>query len=690
MTVFRSFYLRCLLHFGVQVRIITLYAWSDVTGLTGLSGGTECIEESRTALTIRSWQYRFYREYVFSPALRVHKLSRTWRERMRDRVDPITEEKESEVKAQDLQTDAVGKEETQEILQTDALAEIPADEIPEEDFLADPAEDETVKEEELLKAEAAEEATESEEQEASEERPESEEQEASEESAEAEESGENTEAEASKESTTEERREGLSEKLAFFSNMSLGKKIAVGCGAAACVLAVVYIGIAQTYKTKFIEGTSINGIDAGKKTVSEVEDEIEKTVENYSLKLSFRDNRTETIDGDDIDYQYVPDGGVQKLLDEQNIYTWIGGALFGSEKSFTVDEDTQFNEQKLVEGLSNLPEMKTENQVAPTDAYLLLDENTKRYNIIPETEGNVLNVEAVQAYAKSAVSGSVETVDLAQAADTYAAPAVRSTDESLNSQQAALNQFLSASITYTLPEGTQVLDASVLNGWISEDENGYRYVDEEHIAECVDQYVADLASAVDVEKETSTFASTNRGMVEVDNNEFVIKINQDAEKEQLLAEVLGSTVAQREPVYSRKDETQDPTFGGTYVEIDIDNQTVYYYEDGQCLVETPCVTGTGSVPRRSTPTGVFHIYDKQRNRTLYGDIQADGSYGYASFVNYWMRFCGGCGLHDATWRDSFGGDIYWDSGSHGCVNLPYEAAAQMYEIVEEGTPCIVF
>ena len=595
--------------------------------------------------------------------------SRIWRKRMSDRVDPITEEKESEVKAQDLQEDAAEKEETQEVLKTDALAEIPADEIPDEDFLAEPAEDEIVKEEELLKAEPeAETETET----------------AAESPAEA------VSGEAPEESATEEGSSGLMKKLAAFSNMSLRKKIAVGFGAAACVLAVVYIGIAQTYKTKFIEGTSINGIDAGKKTVSEVEDEIEKTVENYSLKLSFRDNRTETIDGDAFDYQYVSDGGVQKLLDEQNIYTWIGGALFGSEKSYTVDEDTQFNEQKLVEGLSNLPEMKTENQVAPTDAYLLLDETTKRYNIVPETEGNVLNVEAVQAYAKSAVSGSVETVDLAQAADTYAAPAIRANDEGLNSQQAALNAFLSTSITYTLPEGTQVLDANVLDGWISVDDNGYRYVDEEHIAECVDQYVADLASAVDVEKETSTFASTNRGMVEVDNNEYVIKINQDAEKEKLLEEVLGNTVTQREPVYSRKDETQDPTFGGTYVEIDIDNQTVYYYEDGQCLVETPCVTGTGSVPRRSTPTGVFHIYDKQRSRTLYGDIQPDGSYGYASFVNYWMRFCGGCGLHDATWRDSFGGDIYWDSGSHGCVNLPYEAAAQMYEIVEEGTPCIVF
>ena len=67
---------------------------------------------------------------------------------MSDRVDPITEEKESEVKAQDLQEDAAEKEETQEVLKTDALAEIPADEIPDEDFLAEPAEDEIVTEEE--------------------------------------------------------------------------------------------------------------------------------------------------------------------------------------------------------------------------------------------------------------------------------------------------------------------------------------------------------------------------------------------------------------------------------------------------------------------------------------------------------------------------------------------------------------
>ncbi len=167
---------------------------------------------------------------------------------MSDRVDPITEEKESEVKAQDLQEDAAEKEETQEVLKTDALAEIPADEIPDEDFLAEPAEDEIVTEEELLKAEPeAETETET----------------AAESPAEA------VSGEAPEESATEEGSSGLMKKLAAFSNMSLRKKIAVGFGAAACVLAVVYIGIAQTYKTKFIEGTSINGIDASRELFPE-------------------------------------------------------------------------------------------------------------------------------------------------------------------------------------------------------------------------------------------------------------------------------------------------------------------------------------------------------------------------------------------------------------------------------------
>ena len=55
-----------------------------------------------------------------------------------------------------------------------------------------------------------------------------------------------------------------------------------------------------------------------------------------------------------------------------------------------------------------------------------------------------------------------------------------------------------------------------------------------------------------------------------------------------------------------------------------------------------------------------------------------------------MPFNGGIGFHDATWRGWFGGDIFYWSGSHGCVNMPYSAAEELYGIIEEGVPVIVY
>ena len=63
---------------------------------------------------------------------------------------------------------------------------------------------------------------------------------------------------------------------------------------------------------------------------------------------------------------------------------------------------------------------------------------------------------------------------------------------------------------------------------------------------------------------------------------------------------------------------------------------------------------------------------------------------YESFVNYWMPFNGGVGMHDATWRSSFGGQIYLRGGSHGCINLPVSAAKTIYENIEVGDAVLVF
>lgn len=125
-------------------------------------------------------------------------------------------------------------------------------------------------------------------------------------------------------------------------------------------------------------------------------------------------------------------------------------------------------------------------------------------------------------------------------------------------------------------------------------------------------------------------------------------------------------------------EQQTPALS-TYVDVSIDTQTLVYYENGTPVLISPVVTGS---PGRSTPRGVFMINSCVPGKYLTGPT-------WHVWVNRWMRFSGNCGLHDASWRSSFGGDIYKRNGSHGCVNLPTDVATALYDRVGIGTVVIV-
>lgn len=120
------------------------------------------------------------------------------------------------------------------------------------------------------------------------------------------------------------------------------------------------------------------------------------------------------------------------------------------------------------------------------------------------------------------------------------------------------------------------------------------------------------------------------------------------------------------------------------IEVSIPEQQVYVYKGELLVMQTPCVTGkvsTGTI----TPEGDYAIQAKVPDKTLKGK-NVDGT-DYESFVHYWMPFHNwSYGLHDASWRGSFGGQIYQTGGSHGCVNLPTAAAAQLWGICYVGMP----
>ncbi len=120
----------------------------------------------------------------------------------------------------------------------------------------------------------------------------------------------------------------------------------------------------------------------------------------------------------------------------------------------------------------------------------------------------------------------------------------------------------------------------------------------------------------------------------------------------------------------------------TYVDIDISDQVVTYFENGVAILQSPCVSGLNN-GKRNTPYGTFKILTKVPGKTLKGPT-------WNCWVDRWMKFTNSnIGLHDASWRSEFGGNIYQTNGSHGCVNLPKETAYQLYDLVSVGTIVIV-
>ena len=138
-----------------------------------------------------------------------------------------------------------------------------------------------------------------------------------------------------------------------------------------------------------------------------------------------------------------------------------------------------------------------------------------------------------------------------------------------------------------------------------------------------------------------------------------------------------------EPEYTYKGYVRDTNdIGNTYVEVSLSAQHMWFYKNGQLLVDTDVVTGNHNLGH-DTKTGIYAIMYKERNATLVGED-------YSSPVKYWMPFYANVGIHDASWRTTFGGSEYLSNGSHGCVNTPEANAEKIFNNIEKGVPVVVY
>lgn len=454
-------------------------------------------------------------------------------------------------------------------------------------------------------------------------------------------------------------------------NILKSKKLWITAGIVAGLFACAYFGGAIYYRTHFFNGTIIQGYDCSNMTVDEAEKLITDSIENYEFKIKERNGESESIKGTDIDLDINSIGNVSDLKAKQNPLQWLTDR---DNKKLGLDISLSMNEEKLaaqVENLKCVSESRSNMQEAVSQ---IIYQSDNTYSI-PDDGKNVVSEKKLFELVRSGMYGLYNDMDL----EEEGCYVKKADEDKMREALSLMNQYVATKVTYNNGDNPIVLDGTTTNTWIKLNSDYTVSIDEEKVGE----YVKYLASVYNTIGTSRPFTTSNGNQITISGGDYGWWVNTGAEKSALIEIIKSGQTTEREPVYFQTAATHgNVDIGNTYVEIDLSAQHLWYYHDGAVVVSTDFVSGDPT-KGYATPTGVYSITYKERNATLKGE-------GYSSPVNFWMPFNGGVGLHDASWRSSFGGSIYNGGGSHGCINLPYSAAQTIFGSISKGDPVIVY
>ncbi len=452
------------------------------------------------------------------------------------------------------------------------------------------------------------------------------------------------------------------------------KKILYVVVAVAAIVTLVYLGLALFFTKHFYFNTFINGENYSAGSVNSAQNFVLDTSNHYTLTINGRDGITDTITSADIGLKLEFGEEFQNIIETQDAFLWPFSLFKKCE--YTVDTMVTYSEEAFDNKIDTLCFFEQENIRQPQNAYLS-DYTEEGYQIIPEDKGTVPIRTKIYNAVKESVEILADSVDL-DAKECYTNAEIVAEDHALQKECDALNQLTGVKITYKFGEDREVLDGSIIKDWLVTDE-GKLDIDPDLVRE----YVNTLSKKYDTWGKKREFKTTGGETITISEGAYGWWMNRAGETEALVELIRSGKSEERTPLYhAQAAQYGENDIGDSYVEIDLTSQHLWVYKDDQLVEETDFVSGNVS-RGYNTPVGIYGITYKERNTTLRGA-------NYASKVSFWMPFNGNVGMHDASWRSSFGANIYLTNGSHGCVNLPSKKAEVIYGYVEQGEPVIVY
>lgn len=442
------------------------------------------------------------------------------------------------------------------------------------------------------------------------------------------------------------------------------------------LLLAVYVGVAVFFQSHFGPRTMVNGIKASGKNPEQIEKEIEKEIEGYEITIEERGDKSEVLQGEKLGLKAEFDSSLEKELKKQNGFSWPLQLFRTSE--IEIEAMITYDSEALEKELRSLACMDEEQVVKPENASVSEYSEGKGYEIVPEKEGTEIEFAKLLEVMDKSVINLKKTVSLEEE-DCYTKAQYTSDSEELKALVDNMNRYVGADITYEFGDKSENLDGKTISQWITVNDN----MEAELSAEKISEYIAYLAENYNTSGKAKSFRTSYGTTISVSGGDYGWRIDKTAETEALTESIKAGDKISKEPAYAKTASSHgENDYGNTYAEVNLTAQHMFFYKDGALILESDFVSGN-EAKGWNTPTGVYGLYYKQKDKTLRGED-------YATPVSFWMPFNGGVGFHDATWRRDFGGNYYRNSGSHGCVNLPYSAAKKLYENIESGCPIFVY
>lgn len=459
-----------------------------------------------------------------------------------------------------------------------------------------------------------------------------------------------------------------------------GKKFFIITGGVIGGLILIYLGISAYFISHFFVNTTINGKDFSGKSAKAVEEYIRGEVNGYELTIIEQNNDRNIIKGSEIGLTYKESSEIEDALKKQNPLLWPAG--FFSQSSTQVSVGVDYDEALLDEKLQSIKAMSKE-QTEPVSAYPKYNGNL--FEVEPEVYGSAVDTEALKEKTVQYITEFRDSLNMMDEG-CYKMPAYTSASEEVKNACNTMNQYLKAKITYTMDEEV-VVDKDLISQWVTCDSEMNVTFNEE----AVKAWMREFGEKYDTVGKTRSFTTPDGKQTQVSGGTYGWIVNEAQEAQNLIENIKNGENITKEPEYKQTAASRSALdWGTTYAEVDLAAQKMWFVVDGSVALTTDVVTGRPSTGN-ATPEGVYDILYTQRGAVLRGDIDpATGKPSYETPVSFWMPFTyQGHGFHDATWQSAFGGNRYLTHGSHGCVNMPYDKASQLFELITAGTPVII-